>query len=232
MLRWTISLCLAAILLAEAADPPWKHISTCLTPQGTPCRTLKWQFNGWQNLSWGFHAVRRWNGTAVLAYSRSGAFMERYSQKAYRNWFLPDPQWQWDRAQIKFVREQQTIEVDHMAREYALRSGVRGGLTVWDAADSDCTKTALAFSLSDLKRQGEDVIAGFRSIGYTGLRSKHERTDVWLSPALGCTQMKVLTFAHNSIGLPTSYSRLELVLVRIEPDERMFEAPAVYRKVR
>ena len=56
---------------------------------------------------------------------------------------------------------------------------------------------------------------------------------LWLSPSLGCTQMKVLTFAHNSIGLPTSYSRLELVVVKIgEPDKKLFEAPDGFRKVR
>jgi hypothetical protein len=154
--------------------------------------------------------------------------MERYSQKAYRNWFFLDTRW--DRAQIKFPQDQRTIEVDHMTTEYEIRSGVRGGLTVWDPGDSDCTKSAGAFSLSDLKRQGEDMIAGFRSIYYTGLRSKRERMYLWLSPSLGCTQMRVLSVGHNSIGLPTSYSRLELVLVRIgEPDKTLFEAPNGYK---
>jgi hypothetical protein len=121
----------------------------------------------------GISSVRRWSGSAVLAYSRSGPFMERYSQKNYRNWFVLDMQW--DRAQIKFPLEQRTIEIDHTSKEYEVRSGVRGGLTVWEPDDSNCTKMALALSLSDLKRQGEDVIAGFRSIRYTGLRSKNER---------------------------------------------------------
>ena len=139
---------------------------------------------------------------------------------------------QWDRAQIKFPQEQQTIEVDHLAREYEIFSGVRGGLTVWNPDDPDCTKMAVAFSLSDLRRQGEHFIAGFRSIGYTG-RSKHERWYVWLSPALGCTQMRVVTSVHNGIGLPTSYSRLELVSVRIgEPNKTLIEAPNGYRKAR
>lgn len=144
--------------------------------------------------------------------------------KVYRNWFVLDMQW--DRAQVKFPLEHKTVEIDHLAREYEVRSGVRGGLTVWDPEDSDCAKTALRFSLSNLARQGEDTIAGFRSIRYTGLRSKQERIKLWLSPSLGCTQMRVLTLAHNSIGLPTSYSRLELVLVEIgEPDRILFEAP-------
>ena len=206
-------------------------MSAYATPQETPCRTLKWESTGWENVSWGFHAVRRWSGTAILAYSRSGSFTERYIQKAYRNWFVLDVQW--DRAQIKFPLEQKTIEVDHLAREYEVRAGVRGGLTVWSPDDSDCAKTALGFSLSNLERQGEDAIAGFRSIRYTGLRSKQEHMYLWLSPSLGCTQMKVLTFAHNSIGLQTSYSRLQLVLVKIgEPDKVLFEAPDGYRKVR
>jgi hypothetical protein len=114
-----------------------------------------------------------------------------------------------------------------------VRSGVRGGLPVWASDDSDCAKMALAFSLSDLKREGENVIAGFRSIRYTGFHSKNEREYIYLAPALGCTQMMVVSSGHNSFGLPTSYSLSEVIFVRIgEPDEALFEAPTGYKEIR
>jgi hypothetical protein len=157
--------------------------------------------------------------------------MERYTQRNFRNYFIAD-NW-WDRAHIKFPLEQRTIEVDHSSREYEMHSGVFGGLPVWDAADTDCSKLATAFSLSDLKRVEETIIAGFRSIEYTGLRSKTERRYIWLAPSLGCTQMKVIAYDHNWLGLPTSYSRLEVVSVRIgEPDTALFQAPSGYREIR
>jgi hypothetical protein len=231
MLRQAIVFGICAALVAEAADPPWKTVGACLTPQGTLCRTLKLKSTGWENVSWGFHAVRRWSGSAVLAYSRNGPIMEQHTQQNYRNWIVRDTQW--DHVQIKFPLEQRTIEIDHSSKEYQVRSGVRGGLPVWDSDDSDCAKMALAFSLSDLKREGETVIAGFRSIRYTGLRSKKEREHLWLAPSLGCTQMMVVTSAHNTFGLPTAYSRSEVVSVRLgEPDKALFAAPKGYRESR
>jgi hypothetical protein len=45
--------------------------------------------------------------------------------------------------------------------------------------------------------------------------------------------MRVVISAHNGLGLPTSYSLFEVVLVRIgEPDKVLFEAPTGYRKIR
>lgn len=157
--------------------------------------------------------------------------MERYTQQIYRNWLFRDGDW--DRAQIKLPLEQRTVEIDHSSKEYETHSGLRGGMPVWDTDDRDCAKMASAFALTDLKREGESVIAGFRSIRYTGLRSRNEREYVWLAPALGCTQMMVVKSAHNGFGLPTSYSRSEVIFVRIgEPNKALFEVPTGYRETR
>ena len=90
---------------------------------------------------------------------------------------------------------------------------MRGGSTVWDATDPYCEKYVQGFLLSDVKRVGESVIAGVRSIEFTGARADGEQHWVWLAPTLGCTQMKAITYNHNSFGLPTSYSRLEAIFV-------------------
>jgi hypothetical protein len=149
--------------------------------------------------------------------------MERYTQRNFRNYFIADGGW--DRALIKFPLDQRTIEVDYSSQGYEIRPVVPGGSPVWDSTDTDCSKLATKFLLSDLRLVGEATIAGIRSIEYTGLRPKSERWNVWLTPSLGCTQMKVIRYAHNRFGLPTSYSRSEVVAVQVgEPDTKLFQA--------
>jgi hypothetical protein len=219
-----------AVLVAKPADPPWVVAGACLTPQSTVCRTLRWEGSGWENTSWGFHAIQRWKGSTVLAYRRDGGIMERNSRREWHNYVVLKSEW--DTAQIKFPKEQRTIEIDYKNREYSERSGVRGGLPVWDPDDPDCTKLAIRFDLSDLKRiAGDTEIAGIRSIQFTGMRSKSERVSVWLAPSLGCTQMRLIRTDHNSIGLPTSHSSLEVVSARVgEPDDALFQVPSGYRR--
>jgi hypothetical protein len=157
--------------------------------------------------------------------------MDSYTQKVYRNWVFAELGW--DRTQIRFPAAQRTIDVDHSSKEYRVRPIVPGGSPVWDPTDSDCTKMALKFSLSDLMQVGEGVVAGIRTIRYTGVRRSKERKDIWLAPSLGCMQMLVITWSHNAFGLPTSYSREEAVFVQIgEPDELLFSAPTGYREIR
>jgi len=158
--------------------------------------------------------------------------MERNSRREWHNYVILKSEW--DTAQIKFPKEQRTIAIDHTAKEYSERSGVRGGLPVWDPADPDCAKLALRFKLSNLTRvTGENVIAGIRSIQYTGMGSKTQRVSVWLAPSLGCTQMRSVTSDQNSIGLPTAHSWMEVVSARIgEPDTTLFKVPAGYRQTR
>jgi hypothetical protein len=158
--------------------------------------------------------------------------MERDSRREWDNYVILKSEW--DTAQIKFPKEQRTIAIDHTAKEYSERGDVRGGLPVWNPDDADCAKLALAFDLSDLKRvTGETVIAGIRSIQYTGMRSKTKRESVWLAPSLGCTQMRLVTADQNSIGLPTSHSWFEVIAAKIgEPDMTLFKVPAGYRRTR
>ena len=185
-----------------------------------------------ENTAWGFHAVRRWTGSTVLSYRRDGAIMERNSRREWRNYVILDSDW--DTAQIKFPLEHRSIRIDHEAREYYEIPQVRGGSPVWDAGDSDCAKLALRFELSDLRRvAGYAVIAGTRSIQYTGKRSKTERYSVWLAPSLGCAQMRVVMTDHNSFGLPTLHSHFEVVSAQIgEPQTKLFQVPSDYRRVR
>jgi hypothetical protein len=231
MLRPVIVFGLYAAISAGSADPPWVVAGACLTPQNTACRTLRWEGSGWENTSWGFHAVQRWRGSTVLAYRRDGGIMERNSRREWHNYVVLKSDW--DTAQIKFPKDQRTIAIDHKDKVYSERAGVRGGLPIWEPEDADCTKLALRFELSNLKRVlGETVIAGIRSIQFTGIRSKTERVSVWLAPSLGCTQMRVVSSGYNSFGLPTSHSRLEVVSARIgEPDITLFQVPAGYRRV-
>ena len=214
-----------------SADPPQGASAGCVTPQNTLCRTVRWEGSGWENTSWGFHAVRRWSGSTVLSYRHDGAIMERNSRREWRNYFIPNADW--DTAQIKFPLEHRSIRIDHKTGEYYERAVVPGESPVWDAEDAACGKLALRFDLSELKRvTGETVIAGIRTIEYTGKRSKTERYSVWLAPSLGCTQMRVVANDHNGVGLPTSHSVFEVVSAQIgEPQTALFEVPAGYRRV-
>jgi len=161
-----------------------------------------------------------------MACRADGAIMERYSQRNYRNYLVLDSQW--DRQFIKLVPEQRTIEVDHRAREYESRDRVRGGLPWWDPTNKDCVKSA-----SGLQRVGEETIAGVRSIKFEGSESKTLRTQLWLAPSLGCTQLKLISYDYNKLGLPISYFRREAKSVRLgEPDAGLFRAPTSYRRIR
>uniref|UniRef100_Q025K2 Uncharacterized protein n=1 Tax=Solibacter usitatus (strain Ellin6076) TaxID=234267 RepID=Q025K2_SOLUE len=226
MLHPLLELSFFATLVAGLADPPWVVPGVCLTPQNTVCRTLRWEGSGWENTSWGFHAIHRWSGSATLAYRRDGAILERNSRRGWRNYVVLESDW--DTAQIKFPAEQRTIQIDHKAREYYERAGVPGGSPVWNPDDADCTKSAWQLGLSDLKRYaGETIIAGIRSIQYTGMRSKSERASAWLAPSLGCIEMRVVTTDRNSFGLPTAHSSFEVVSARIgEPDATLFQVPS------
>lgn len=227
----TLVFLLILALTVPAVGPSLKTDAVCVTPQGTLCRTIRWEASGWANESWGFHAISRWSGSAVMACRADGAIMERYSQRIYRNYFVLDIKY--DRGLIRFPVEMRTTEVDHEAEEFSSRSGVPGGFPVWDADNKDCTKTASRFELDGLEQVGEETVSGVRSIKFTGSRSESEYMYLWLAPSLGCTQMRVISKAHNSFGLPTLYSRQEVKSVRLgEPDAELFRPPSSYRRVR
>jgi hypothetical protein len=91
---------------------------------------------------------------------------------------------------------------------------------------------AVAFDLSDLKRNREGLVAGINCIRYTGVSAHKERVALWLAPSLGCTQMLVIRSGHNALGSPVSYSRIEAVSVQIgEPDSSLFAVPRGYRNI-
>jgi hypothetical protein len=85
--------------------------------------------------------------------------------------------------------------------------------------------------LSYLKRVGEVVIAGVRSIEYTGRQSSTSTTTVAFAPSLGCTQMRNIYRDYNRLGLPTAFSQSEVVSVQIgEPDPASFQVPKDYQR--
>jgi|SRR5579872_4284764 len=218
-----------ALAVAAAADPPINVANSCLTPQGTLCRTIRWEYTGWENQSWGFHAVKRWTGSQTLSYRRDGSTSERDIQQTFRNYVIPSGGW--DIANIRLLGQGETIEIDNAARKYEVRSGVLGGLTVGNPSDQVCEQYASAFGLSDLKRIGGVVIAGVRSIEYAGARSTTRLVTVVLAPSLGCTQMRKIDRSYNRLGMPTAYSRSEVVSVQIgEPDPVLFQVPKGYRQ--
>ncbi len=185
-------------LLISAAAQPKIVSSACVTPQGTLCRTVRWEGSGWENRSWGFHAIERWRGNTTLAYRRDGAWFERNARQSFRNYVVPAGSW--DLAEIKFPAQNKTIRIDHTAREYEIRSGVRGGFAVWDPHDTDCAKLATAFALSELKRLGDVVIAGIPAIEYTGKLSATRRITVALSLPLAATNEETLRAMAASVA--------------------------------
>jgi hypothetical protein len=229
--RTVLLFSLSTALVISPADQPRSASGTCVTPQGTLCRTIRSEGSGWENRSWGFHAVERWHGSTTLSYRRDGAWLERNARQSFKNYVVPAGSW--DLAKIKLPGQNETIEIDHTAREYEIRSGVRGGFAVWDPDDADCAKLAAKFALSGLKHIGEVVIAGVRAIEYTGKRSSTNRIMVALAPSLGCAQIRYIERDYNRFGLPTSFHRFEAVSVQIgEPDTTLFRVPSGYRRVK
>ena len=221
---------LAAFLVPNVADLPDSMSAACRTPHGTLCRTIRFESSGWVNGAWGFHAVGRWRGTAVLSYRMDGGILERYSQRNYRNYFFNDGSW--DRSQIRFAHEQQTIDIDHFSREYRVRPVFVGGSPVWHSGDADCSGMAARFLLTDLRTLGETMIAGVRSVGFLGRSRQGAPKEIWLAPSMGCSQMKVLESTFNSLGLPTSHSRIEVVNVEIgDPDPALFQNPLGHTRI-
>jgi hypothetical protein len=210
------------------ADRPAAASDPCLTPQGTLCRTIRWEGSGWENRSWGFHAIERWRGSTTLSYRRDGAWIERNARRTFRNYVVSTARW--DVTQIKVPDRKETIELDNASHEFEIRPGVRGGVAVWDSDDPDCAKLATKFELSELTRLGEVMIAGVRAIEYRGKRSATRRITVALAPSLGCTQLRSLDRDYNRLGLPTSWNSFEAVEIRVgEPDPTLFEIPKGYR---
>lgn len=227
MLRRLIGVALSLSLL-YGVQSKLASSSSCVTPQGTLCRTISWEYSSWENQSWGIHAVARRTGRVTLAFRSDGARFERFTGRSFRNYLIPNEVW--DKAKIVLVRENQTIEMDDSRREYQVLPFVEGGATVWNPDDVDCSRFAKALSLSELARTDESFIAGFRVIEYAGLRSASRRETVSLAPSLGCLQMKVVQTDHNSFGVPTAFSESEVVLVKLgEPEEALFAVPKNFR---
>jgi hypothetical protein len=215
------------VLSISVAGQSRRAAGACLTPQGTLCRTIRWEEGGWENQGWGFFAVERAHGSTTLSYRRDGAVLERNTGGAFKNYVVPT--WSVDLAEIKIPSQNETIKIDYIAKEYEIRSGVRGGLTVWDPDDADCAKLAKAFALSGLERVADVVIAGIRAIEYTGKRSSTRRVTVALAPSLGCLQMRNIDHDYNRLWSPTSSHRSEVVSVQIgEPDPALFQVPRDY----
>ena len=127
----------------------------------------------------------------------------------------------------------QTIDIDHFSRDYRVRPVFVGGSPAWHSGDADCSGMAARFLLTDLRMLGETIIAGVRSVGFLGRSWQRARKETWLAPSMGCSQMKVLESTFNSLGLPTSNSRIQVVNVDIaEPDPALFQVPAGYSRIR
>lgn len=214
------------VLAISAAGQSKPAPGACLTPQGTLCRTIRWEASGWENQGWGFFAVERAHGSTTLSYQRDGAVLERNTGGAFKNYVIPT--WSVDLAEIVLPSQNETIKIDYIAKEYEVRSGTRGGATIWNPNDADCAKLATALALSGLERIGEIVIAGIRAIEYTGKGSSTRRVTVALAPSLGCLQMRNIDRDYNRLWFPTAFHRSEVVYVQIgEPTRRCFRSHGI-----
>ena len=218
---------LSSILLAQAANPPWNLPGACMTPQGTVCRTVRWEYATWAAGSW-FLALQRGNGSHTLAYRRDGASLDWATSRFFRNYLTPVENG--DVSIITLPVQHQTISIFHADKSCDV-SGVLGAKpTAWNPNDPDCRQGVN--HLSELKRVGEVVIAGVRSIEYAGRGSSTSRTTVALAPSLGCMEMRNVYRDYNRLGLPTAFSEAEVVSVQIgEPDPALFQVPKGYHQV-
>src|SRR5258708_26314755 len=82
----------------------------------------------------------------------------------------------------------QSTYLEGGSKEYSVRSGMRGGLTIWTSDDLDCSNYAKALALSDLRRGRNTTIAGLPTVKYIEQRSLTEA-----SQAVFGRRQKVLT---------------------------------------
>jgi hypothetical protein len=219
--------------LALAADLPWSKMGTCFTPQGTLCRTIEYEVTTWAFPGYGFN---RLTGREVFAYRSDGAMYESHFGQRFRYFLIPQP---WvDRTWFVLPASQQTTDLYSDSKEYVVRSGARGGYTIWKSDDPDCSKYAKAFALFNLRRGGDEIIAGLPTVKYMGQRASNEvqaggsragEESINLAPSVGCTQMRRTWYVKNGIGVAVEAGRTEVTSFKIgEPDSHYFEIPPGY----
>ena len=91
-LSWRVGFFLVLTTLLSGAELLWKTPGACLTPSGTPCRTLLYESSGWANQGWGFFNVARYRGLETEAVSRDGTAMLRSTGTFRRQKAMIEPE--------------------------------------------------------------------------------------------------------------------------------------------
>lgn len=195
----------------------------CRTPQGTLCRTIRYEYFNWRNQSWGLHDVARSEGSGVLAYRSDGAKYEMYSARSYTHYVVPE--YEGENGLIVLPQKQQTIVLFPLEKTFRRLRKQIGGWPTWHREDTNCSKRQQTSNPPD----GTERFLGIDTVRYAR-RTSREILTVWLAPQLGCLEMRQTSVEVNRFGLPTAYFRREVTSVKLgEPDAALFEPPASYR---
>ncbi|MBL8235083.1 MAG: hypothetical protein JNL98_41660 [Bryobacterales bacterium] len=199
-------------------------VLACLTPAGRPCATLTYAETRWENKSWGFHNVDRYESTGVHVYRADGTRAVHGKQSMWTNYFMPGPKQ--SGGFIEFP--DQTAGFNHNRKIVAVRP-VRDRRTI----------PVASFFAHDCSVPGRPAlkkgprIAGYDTNEITFRGPANHVSQEYRAPALGCLSLKEVMWEYNSFGLPTRFRQWEVKSITLGPPEaKHFEIPANYQILR
>jgi hypothetical protein len=190
-------------------------------------RTLRFQIDGWQNQSWGLHAIDRQRIRCEVAVASDGSRMNRCEYELFHHYFFPDGRGM-DRN-LYLRSENAGFHIDDTTRM------VRGGpcSCTWKpvsalADDNKCRRTAEA-RLSEGKSIGTGQIAGYEVVQYRAVDEKGAETRLSLAPGLACEVMEEIHTSPGTLGIPGAKWQYRVTSYKPgEPDRNAFRLPVGY----
>jgi hypothetical protein len=217
--------------LTLGAQQSWRTPGACLTPNGTPCRTLTFESSGWENRSWGFHAVDRYADRTIAAVRSDGSALLRIAHRGFKYHLIPSGSY--DRTRVVLPAKRETFEIEHSLKETRELGGVWSFADYW-TDETDCNERATMAGARWRRTSNNLTVAGERAIEYLYETPDHRIVQrIAFAPSLGCSAVEYRLSQRNAAGLPISENYLKLVSATLgEPEAVLFAIPSDYRKVR
>jgi hypothetical protein len=190
-------------------------------------RTIWYEMDSWQNLSWGLHNIDRQRTRCETAISRDGSRMNRCEGEYLRHYFIPRGHTTMRTLYLR--REKAGFSIDDANRT------IRGGpcACTWEpirAYDDDhqCARTAEA-RLPGSKFAGNGQIAGHSVLRFRLVDEEQTERELALAPTAGCEVMEEIDTWKGTLGIPgAKWHYIVTSYTSGEPNPSEFQIPAGY----
>ena len=194
--------------------PVWVAIAGTIIPTVPDSPgTYQFEYDSWENQSWGLHNVSHKKVRCEMAVALNGSRSHRCDAERYHHYIISDVQGSGHVLYAKPTHE--CYSIDHKARTVGHGSCLCKEDGPSSSKDSNCARRASS-ELPNGNLIGFSEVAGVRVVEYRGADYNGRRVYLSLAPSLGCEALDRIELQFGKFGIPTLMIRSRITSFKPE----------------